>query len=177
MRILPLFFVAMVLVQFGCGPRTSPEELLSKGDAAQKSQNFQQALEYYLQLINEHPRYEKADSVTFLIATIYNNDTREFAKAVDTYKQYLRQYPDGKYAPMALFLIGYLYNNELHNLDSAAAAYRAFLSRYPDHEMGYSARFELENLGKPAEEVLEKRVAIQNPPAEAPPPKAARTKK
>lgn len=137
----------------GCN-RTSPEELMTQARQAADMQNFPMAIEIYGRVLADHPRTPQADTSAFMIATIYNNDLREYEKAIGAYREYLTRYPEGPHAPTALFLIGYLYNNELRNLDSAAATYRAFLAAYPDHEMAVSARFELENLGKPAEMLI-----------------------
>jgi outer membrane protein assembly factor BamD (BamD/ComL family) len=137
----------------GCN-RTSPEELMTQAQQALDMQNFPMAIEVYTRVIADHSRTLQADTAAFMIPTIYNNDLREYEKAIGAYRDYLARYPEGSHAPTALFLIAYLYNNELHNLDSAAATYRAFLAAYPDHEMVASARFELDNLGKPADMLI-----------------------
>jgi TolA-binding protein len=146
-----LILVCGVIVLCAGCKRTPPGEMMNEAKSAYDMKNFPMAIESYQKVLEEHPASVEAETAAFMIATIYNNDVRDQQKAVGAYRDYLARFPEGPRAPMALFLIGYLYNNELHNLDSAAAVYKEFLVRYPDHEMARSARFELENLGKPAE--------------------------
>lgn len=115
---------------------------------------FHPVIAGYAKVIEDHPGHVLAEVALFHVATIRNNYTHEIPEALEAYRTYVARYPEGNQAPMSMFLIGYLYNNELHNIDSAGAAYRRFLAKYPDHEMALSAQFELNNLGKPPEELL-----------------------
>ena len=152
----------LLLATAGCS-RTSPDELLRQAEEARAMQNFPMAIELYTRVIEDHPKSAQAEVSAFMIATTYNNDLRDYEKAIPAYREYLTRYPGAAQAPMAQFLIGYLYHNELRNLDSAAAAYRAFLAMYPDHELARSATFELENLGRPAEELIPQDIAGTSP--------------
>lgn len=145
--------VCAVLLFTGCG-KTPPDEMFARAEELRKLQSHQAAIEQYREIISEYPASAEAESSQFLIATIYNEGTKEFDKAVVEYGRYVEKYPDLQQTPWALFMVGYLYHNELHNLDSAAAAYNRFLERFPRHEMALSAKFELENLGKSPEELL-----------------------
>ncbi len=128
--------------------------MFAKAEETRKAQNFPLAIEQYSLVIREHPKSDLAETSQFMLATVYHNDTHEYQKAINEYARYAQIYPEGKQNATAMFLIGFLYNNELHNLDSAAVAYRNFLAKYPQHEMASSAKFELDNLGKPPEELL-----------------------
>jgi len=158
--------VALILVAAlvcaGCG-KPSAEEMLKKADTSWKAGKLAEAIEEFSAVIAAHPNSLEAESATFQIAAIYNNDTREFEKAVGAYQQYLERYPEGQQAAMAMFLMGYIYHNELHNLDSAGAVFKRFLEKYPGDEMAPSAQFELDNLGKSPGELIP-------PPSSSPSP-------
>lgn len=166
MKIQILLFTVITLTAVECN-KPPAEELYATAKQAQKARKFPQAIEAYTQVCREYPKSGVADTSMFTIATIRQNDMSEYIEAVNAYKKYIETYPDGAFAPLASFLIGYIYNNDLHNLDSAAAAYRLFLARYPHHEMASSAKFELDNLGKPPDQIFPKQVATQEP-AQAP---------
>ena len=62
-------------------------------------------------------------------------------------------YPDGLFSEKSLFMIGYLNANHLNNFDKARKYYQLFIEKYPDHELVTAARYELDNLGKPPDEL------------------------
>ncbi len=134
---------------------------------------FQPSIDAFEIVVDQYPGTEQAERALSVLAAIRNNDTREPELAIAAYRRYLAAFPDGQQAPTAMFLIGYLYNNDLHNFDSAAAAYRRYLAKYPQHEMATSAQYELQNLGKPPEDLLPQDQEPLSPPAAARP----RTKK
>lgn len=154
MRVNPFCYIIPICVLAGCsGP--SAEEYFTQAQQAQTAQDFPQAMGLYEKVIAEHPQSDVAEDAMFMIATILNNDLHEYDAAIDAYKRYTRTYTEGKETAIAMFLIGYLYNNELQNFDSASVAYRRFLEKFPVHEMAQAAQFELDNLGKSPEELLE----------------------
>ncbi len=92
----------------------------------------------------------------------YLYDTYEIANSVRMYREaatacekLYTDYPNHEKAPTALFLTGYLYENELKNLDKAKSIYTTFLEKHPNNEFAKSAQFALDNLGKPADQLLE----------------------
>jgi outer membrane protein assembly factor BamD (BamD/ComL family) len=153
MRSILSLLVLSALSLVGCN-RLSPEELWLKAEEARGRRNYDLAAEHYTAILNDHPQSQYAESAAMMIATMYNNESREFAKAVDAYKVYVARFPDSGQAPIARFMVGFLYHNELKQLDSAAVWFRSFLDRHPDHEMAPSARFELENLGRSPDELV-----------------------
>ena len=124
---------------------------------------FEPVLDDYSRLVDRYEDAPESEVALFRRAVIYHNDLKEFEGAVSDYKLYAQRYPESPKTPLVMFLVGYIYNNELHSLDSAGAAYRRFLEKFPDHEMATSARFELDNLGKPPEEII-----LKDPPEEKP---------
>ncbi len=163
-----LIVVPAMIVLGGCR-KQSAEEMLQNAEqtyaraeasadsvrlAGDSKTYFQPSIAAYENVAAEYPGTPQAERALYLVATIRNNDTHEPQLAIDAYRHYLSVFPEGAQAPSSLFLIGFIYNNEIHNLDSAAAAYREFLARFPQNEMASSARYELDHLGKPAEEAF-----------------------
>jgi outer membrane protein assembly factor BamD (BamD/ComL family) len=168
-RVLGVLLFGAILA--GCSKPTAEEYFkraqeaqltAQKGaDTVQNAQEmmklFEPAIKNYTSLITDYPASELAETALFSIATIRTNGTREPQAAIDSYRRYVELYPTGKQASVSMFMIGYLYNNELHNLDSAAAAYKRFLAAHPGDEMAKSAQFEVDNLGKPPEQMQGRR--------------------
>ncbi|MEE9162979.1 MAG: hypothetical protein V3U35_08425, partial [Candidatus Neomarinimicrobiota bacterium] len=50
-------------------------------------------------------------------------------------------------------MVGFVYANHLGDSSSARSAYLKFLENYPNHELIPSVRFELENMGRPVEDI------------------------
>ncbi len=83
------------------------------------------------------------------------NSVRKFKEAEAACEQLHRKYPNHEKAATCLFLVGYLNENELKNLDKAKKVYTSFLKEYPNNDFAKDAKFALENLGKPADQILQ----------------------
>ncbi len=80
-------------------------------------------------------------------------DWNQSIALIDTF---ISRYPQHEYAPELLhFKAFYIDEEGLKDLQQARINYLKFLDLYPDHELVKSVLFSLENLGKPAEEVLD----------------------
>ena len=91
----------------------------------------------------------------YAIGSICQNKNLDLYKAIRSYRRIVDEYPTHAVASSAMFLVGFIYNNELKNIDSARVAYEDFLKRYPDNPMAASAKFELENLGKNPNDIID----------------------
>jgi len=78
----------------------------------------------------------------------------DMRRSVSLLEQLYEGYRSYEKAPQALFLAGFVYENDLKNLDKAKEIYSTFMKKYPDHELSASVKFSLENLGKPADEII-----------------------
>ena len=76
-------------------------------------------------------------------------------KAATAYEMVAEKYPDTEWGQKGLFAAAYTYANEIKNLERARLAYEKYLKKYPEGSMASTAQFELENLGKSPEELLE----------------------
>ncbi len=150
-RLYP-FLIAVLLV-CSCS-RKSEDQLFTDGEAAEKQNNFQLAVENYREIVDRYPQGKHADTAQFRVALIYNNNMHDTEKAVAAYQQVYVKYPESKFAPTAMFLTGFLLNNEMHKFDSARSIYVAFLQKYPDNDLATSAKFELETLGRDPSQFL-----------------------
>jgi TolA-binding protein len=145
--------IGWALLIVACGGMNE-EEAWNKAQQFHAEKNYQEALKYYQIIIDKYPQSPKASQASYLAASIYNNDLKDFPTAIRWYRKMYENYPESKDAPNALFTIGFIYNNELKEYDSARAYYQKFLQKYPNHDMAISAKFELENIGKDPNEIL-----------------------
>ena len=83
------------------------------------------------------------------------NSIRASEKSIALNRWIYERYPDHPRAGRALFLMAFTYDNELKDYDKAGELYREFLEGYPDDDFAQSARFQLDNLGKSANEIIE----------------------
>lgn len=74
-------------------------------------------------------------------------------KAEENFARITNDFPNGVYAAKSLFMVGYINANHLKDLDRAKEFYNSFISKFPDHDLADDAKYELENLGKPVEEL------------------------
>ncbi len=82
----------------------------------------------------------------------YNKGNKK--EAVLVMEKYIKIFPEGDEYPSVLFLYGYINANDLKKLEVAEKIYREFLTKYPDDELAESVKFELNNLGKPADSLV-----------------------
>ncbi len=115
------------------------------------------------QLIKDYPESKITDSLVFNFAALYQSKMVEnlsneesFKKAIKYYTVIYENYPKSTIAPKSLFITAYLYANELKDLKKAEALYKKFLQEYPNNEFAPSAKVELENLGVPPAEIINK---------------------
>lgn len=82
----------------------------------------------------------------------YNKGNK--TEAVVALEKYIKTFPEGEEYPRVLFLYGYINANDLRKLDVAEKVYLEFLTKYPDNELAESVKFELNNLGKSADNIV-----------------------
>ena len=152
MRSLVMLSVCAFLFM-SCGGM-SEDEIWSKANASKDSTSAKERLRYCSMLVEKYPKSAHVPDALWKAATISSDELRDYGSAVRYYEEFFRKYPDRPDAPKALFLTAFLYNNELHIVDSARLYYTEFQRRYPANELASSARYELDNLGKPPEALI-----------------------
>ncbi|WP_268761450.1 tetratricopeptide repeat protein [Candidatus Chrysopegis kryptomonas] len=53
-------------------------------------------------------------------------------------------------------MLGFIHANELNDYKKAKIYYQKFIEKYPNSELATSAKFELENLGKEPEKIIQR---------------------
>lgn len=100
------------------------------------------------------PEAPEAPEYLYKAAELYETNMLDPRAALAVFDQLIATYPEHERAADALFKKGYVYHNILNDLAKAQEAYLTFLETYPEHDLVASAKFEIENLGVPAEELL-----------------------
>jgi outer membrane protein assembly factor BamD (BamD/ComL family) len=107
----------------------------------------------YTYFAEQFPKDSLAPECLFKAAEV-NSGIGQPLKAIALYKKAKDEYPSYKKADYCVFLQGFVYENQLRDTANARVIYEAFLANYPSHPLTDAARFSLENLGKPDEEVI-----------------------
>lgn len=168
MRLSILHLIVVLSLFIGSCSGASEDELFQLAQTEAEQQNYLAAVQHLEQLIDRFPQGEHAEEALFLLGNIYNDNLQKPRQAIAVYRRLHAVFPRGEKSPKALFLIGFIYNNVLHQYDSARIAYEQFLREYPQHEMAESAKFEIDNLGTPPDELFRTKVAEQEKPKETP---------
>jgi tetratricopeptide (TPR) repeat protein len=166
MRIILITLVALVLAS--CGSQTTEESIVEleakfKEVTSGNGINQEEVKDVILKLAaayetyaSENPENPSAPEYLYKSAELYETNMMDINKAMAIFDKIIADYPDNERAADALFKKGYVYHNTLKDLDKAREAYMSFLEKYPDHELSSSAKFEIDNLGVSAKELLEK---------------------
>ena len=125
--------------------------------------NHEEVKEVILELAAAYESYaaentQDPSSSEFLYksAELYETNMMDIGKAMEIFDKIINDYPESERAADALFKKGYVYHNTLKDLNKAREIYLTFLEKYPDHELASSAKFEIDNLGVSAKDLLEK---------------------
>ena len=148
-----LIFAAAVIIA-GCSGQNAGD-LLEQANALQKDGKATEALVLYEQITKDFADSPQAPEAMFHCALIYINEQKDPIKAATTYEMIAEKYPESEWGHKGLFAAAFTYANEIGNLERARKAYEKYLKEYADSSMAETARFELDNLGKSAEELLE----------------------
>lgn len=143
----------IVLLLLACGVRQTAEELWQTSENQLNAKKHERAIKSLETLVATYPDHPLAPRAQFQIGDIYMNNIEDLKRSLGAYKQTTVQFPGTDEGVKALFMIGFLNANHLEDFEAAREAYMDFMSRYPNHELVPSVKFELENLGKPVEDI------------------------
>ncbi|MDT8323487.1 MAG: tetratricopeptide repeat protein [Bacteroidota bacterium] len=152
--IFSLFVITAVLFA-ACSSGSDSGELMSKARGLEEDEQPADALLLYEQIGRDYPDAPEVPEALFRSAALYYNHEKDILKAATTYELVCDRFPQSEYGHRGLFFAAFTYANELGNLERARVAYTKYLEEYPDSSMAETARFELENLGKSPEELLQ----------------------
>lgn len=155
--------IVISLIFFGCNSK-SPQEYFSEAGINIENKEYKEAVTKLEYIVKEFPESSEAPQSLMKLALIYQGRSFEniradssFMKSAYYYGEVFNKYPNSKAAPKALFMSGFIYANELHNFTEAKKIYEKFLETYPNDELVSSAKEEINNLGVPAEKIIEKK--------------------
>ena len=147
---LPL---ALTLLIVSCGITETAEELWSRAERDVTARRYERSIKSLKSLVKTYPSHALAPKAQFRIGDIYLNNTRDIPAAIEALRSTVDHYSNMDEGVKALFMIGFVYANHLGDYSSAQQAYLQFIDHYPNHELMPSVKFELENMGKPMEEI------------------------
>ncbi|MBR9977834.1 MAG: tetratricopeptide repeat protein [Bacteroidetes bacterium] len=143
-----------LLILTACGDQDA-SQLMDKAKNLREKGQTAEALALFEEIARDHENSPEAPEAMYVSAQMYFNEQRDPVKAATTYELIAEKYPESSWAHRGLFSAAYTYANDIRNLERARIAYERYLTQYPDSSMAATAQFELENLGKSPEELLE----------------------
>lgn len=167
-RLSPPFILVLLLMVIACQPQQLTEEDITKLEKEYeqtvlsenvdfKSESFQnkvvELVGAYEQYAKQHPGEENATEYLFRSTDLYAGHLGQPATAIEILTEIAQG--DSERAGTAAFRIGYVYHNVVNDLAKAEEAYQAFLGKHPNHELVEAAKFEIDNLGVPPEQIFE----------------------
>lgn len=128
------------LTEFGLRiPLLLAQFYIEQGEMPQAKAAYEQAIEYYWQIIKEDQQSEISFKALNLLATAYVMQA-QWADAVDVFGQILLNYTDtkqldSKKIDQVIKSINIISVNKLEDYAQAIHIYEGFLEKYPDHEL------------------------------------------
>ncbi len=150
-KTLPILLILMLFMA-ACD-RRSPEQFIEDAEVNLTQKEYDDAVKDLKKMIEKYPDHEKAPENAYRIAEIHMNKRQDIEAAIEAFKVAADQYSKSDIGPKARFMAGFLLANNTDRLDEARKDYERFLKDYPDHELSMAVNFELENLGKPLDNI------------------------
>lgn len=110
----------------------------------------------YEKFAADHPQDQNSAEYLYKAAELYETNMMNITQSMSIFDKIISDYPDTDRAADALFKKGYVLHNTLKDIDRARGVYLDFLDKYPNHELAASAKFEIENLGVDARDLLDR---------------------
>lgn len=148
-----------------CGPTGQKKQLLESIAAGEKKifadsastipdQNTgMEMIQAYTDYANQFPDDTASAEFLFKGAEIAMN-MKMSGMAIDYYRRIMESWPTYSKVPYCLFLQAFILENDLKQYDQARQRYQEFVDKYPGHVLARDARFSIENMGRPIEELI-----------------------
>lgn len=157
-----LLLLVISLIITGCSGE-SADDIMKAAKQNVEQQKFDEAVKLFEKLVVEFPDNDLAPVALYETATIYQNrliknipERESLTKAASLFKDVYDKYPSSNEAAKSLFFAGFIKANDLKEYNEATELYSLFIEKYPQHELAASAQAELDNMGVPAEDILNK---------------------
>jgi len=113
-------------------------------DTFEKQENFQRAIQYYLDGYNKFPNSFFSSDMLLKVGVLYLTRMTNEAGALDTaaeyFERYIKAFPDTPLTYMAHYYLGFCYYNGRRFTD-AMNTFRSFAEKYPTSEFAAEAYF------------------------------------
>lgn len=167
-NVIPYFSLVIILWAIACQNQPVTESYITKLEKEYeetvlskkvdfKSESFKSKVsdlvEAYENYARQHPEDEKATEYLFRSTDLYGGHLGNPEKAIEVLNQIAQG--ESERAGTAAFRIGYIYHNIVGDLAAAEEAYKQFLKSHPNHELAEAAKFEIDHLGVPPEQIFE----------------------
>ncbi len=122
--LLSLLYVFLLSIS-GCGviksfssksPENTPQNLVTAGNRALESQDYNKAIEYYKRIKEDFPFSPYVTEAEIKLADAYYKD-KQFLAAEDAYKEFESLHPGNENIPYALFQIGMCNFKQFKSID------------------------------------------------------------
>ncbi len=160
MKKLLILIAAFTIFFSGCR-RKEESTYMAEIKNAVANKDIKATIETSEKFIKAFPQGVNTAQVMYDLGGIYDQgmDSSKTASlsdslAVEQFHQLVQQFPTSPLAPKAAFQMGFILENDLKQFDNAKAAYRNYIKAFPNHEMVKDAQFEIDNMGKPLEDII-----------------------
>jgi len=157
--LMPLF---MLLLLSACDKRT-PDQIYNAALDAKAQKKYDLAIKEYSQLADKAPEYEMLPKALYDMAEIHMNQLSDMDGAIKAFQRLANQFTHSEEGLKARFMAGFLLANNVKRYEEAANEYHRFITDYPNNPLIEAVQFELDNLGKPIEEIPTLRGLITPP--------------
>ncbi len=114
----------------------------------------QHAMDGFKILAEQYPEHAHYIDAVLSMGKIYTDQFREYDNGMKMFGKVTELYPDSSVTAQAYFMLGFINANYVANDGEARKHYETFLKKFPDHELAGSVKFELDNLGLNADDIL-----------------------
>ncbi|MFN8644805.1 MAG: outer membrane protein assembly factor BamD [Candidatus Binatia bacterium] len=152
MRITALAAATVALLAWGCGPKQqiSADEAYETASENMRYGSYNQAVEGYKALLDEHPFAEHSEEAELMIGVAQYKDNA-CPEASASLTDFQRRHPTSPYLPMVGYLLGQCAELQMRSADrdqsasqNAHAYYQALIQQFPSSPYALLARDRLE---------------------------------
>ena len=104
--------------------------------------NIDEAIRYYLQIVQQSPQYDKTEYVRYTLGTLYIQK-QEYIYALEVFRELIDRYQDSLYAKKAQYEKGLVNERYMKDYDAAIQDFENMVNRYFDHENAADAQIEI----------------------------------
>ena len=152
-KMIVIFLGLILLISCG-GPKKEATGYWKSAKALFDVGNYEGAIDQYNKILKYYPSDSLAPNSLLRICEIKRSKLNKYQEAIQLYEKYIDKYQNSN-TPNAMFMIGYVYANDLKNYTKAKNAYNKFIDSYPNHDLVTSAKWELNNMGKDIQNVVQ----------------------